>query len=231
MSDLEPSPRKHLALLVTAPGADGGALVRYLLAVGAVSVSATTGCHAQALVECVAFDILIVDSGLLDADLQLRQLVDSTEMPVVVVGHPETGVPSGAALLPARTEPFEVALGVQRLTRDLERGVLSWGPFSLDTRRRECSWLDRPVRLTPTQFRIMAALVHARGSVVSRQELCRRSLGGFVAGDGERLEAHLRRIRRLLHEGPGEPSFIVTVRGEGVRLADAVAAAPHPVAT
>jgi two-component system response regulator RegX3 len=39
-------------------------------------------------------------------------------------------------------------------------------------------------------------------------------------GDPERLFAHIRRIRKKIEPAPSHPAFLLTVRGEGFRLAD-----------
>jgi DNA-binding response OmpR family regulator len=96
----------------------------------------------------------------------------------------------------------------------------TWGPLRLDPGRRVACWQGRPAGVTPMQFRLLLVLVQAEGAVVSPVELSRRVWGTEVAHDAERVVAHVRRIRRLLEPDPAHARFLLTVRGEGFRLAD-----------
>ena len=113
--------------------------------------------------------------------------------------------------------------------------VQTWGPLRLDPSRRLACWQGRPISLTSMQFRLLLVLVQAEGAVVAPVELSQRVWGTEVAHDTKRVVAHVRRIRRLLEPDPAHPRFLVTVWGEGFRLADhdldaALAADPPPVA-
>ena len=221
MDGLQELARPHVVLLLVPAAKHIDDLVRCLLAVGAVALRASSSRHAQALVETVRMDLAVVDALMLDTEAGLDEVLTNASVPLVLVGQSAASRPNApVASLAADVEPFEVAIEVERQARSLVDGVLWWGPLSMDLRRRECTWHGLSLQLSPTQFRIMSILVQARGSVISRPELCRRSLGTYVQGDCERLDAHLRRIRKLIEVDPARSTFLLTVRGEGVRLAD-----------
>ena len=211
----------NVVLTVAPANREVEALTRGLLALGVVPVRATGLRHARAITSAVHIDLAVVESESLDHEPCLADLLDTVAVPLVLVGS-HAAEPPGPLLtvLDADAEPFEVAVAVERLARSLDEGRLHWGNLTLDLRQRSAQLDGLDLPLTPTQFRIMATLAHARGEVVSRPELCRRSFGAYRPGDGERLDAHLRRIRRLLEGAPAGRDFLVTVRGEGVRLAD-----------
>jgi DNA-binding response OmpR family regulator len=98
--------------------------------------------------------------------------------------------------------------------------VHTWGPLRLDPSRRLACWHGQPISLTSMQFRLLLVLVQAAGAVVSPIELSRRVWGTDLAHDSERVVAHVRRIRKQLEADPAHPRFLLTVRGEGFRLAD-----------
>jgi two-component system, OmpR family, response regulator MtrA len=75
------------------------------------------------------------------------------------------------------------------------------------------------VHLTRTEFGILAELVGARGSVVTREELLRRVWGYDYFGDTRLLDVHIRRLRRKIEIDPDEPQCVLTVRGRGYRMA------------
>ena len=99
--------------------------------------------------------------------------------------------------------------------------VLSWGPLELYPSTRESRWHGEPLDLTATQFDILAALVRSGGCVVTKTQLQRAVWPDSPPDDGERLIAHIRRIRTRIEPDPSRPTFLLTTRGVGFRLADA----------
>ena len=81
-------------------------------------------------------------------------------------------------------------------------------------------WRDGTlIHLTPTEFRILAALALRHGRVVSPVELV-RSARGYEASEAEAwriIKVHVRRLRRKIEHRPDRPTFIITVRGAGYR--------------
>jgi DNA-binding response OmpR family regulator len=96
----------------------------------------------------------------------------------------------------------------------------TWGPLLLDARSRRAFWRQREIRLTTQQFRAMSLLCQARGGVVSVEALSTHLYGERVGADRQRVVAHIRRVRRLIEVDSARPAFLLTVRGEGFRLAD-----------
>ena len=83
----------------------------------------------------------------------------------------------------------------------------------------------RRVALTPTELRVLVALVSEKGRVVRRRDLIER-LRGPGAGLSERaVDAHVKSIRRKL--GPAR-AILETVRGVGYRFSEP---SPDPVET
>jgi two-component system response regulator MprA len=76
----------------------------------------------------------------------------------------------------------------------------------------------REVLLTPTEFRMLAALLARPGEAVRRRELVRAGWphGAYVRENT--LDAYVARIRRKLKDLEGAPQ-IATVHGVGYRIA------------
>jgi DNA-binding response OmpR family regulator len=100
----------------------------------------------------------------------------------------------------------------------LSRGVLEHGDLTIDLDRVEVRRGPDTLSLTPAEFRLLVALVQARGRVLTRQALL-DSLYGESAGDTlERtVDVHIGRLRDKLGEELGAPRYIMTVRGLGYR--------------
>jgi AcrR family transcriptional regulator len=64
------------------------------------------------------------------------------------------------------------------------------------------------------------ALEHLRnpGRVLTRGQLIDRVWGSDYVGDTKTLDVHVKRLRAKLEPDPGEPKYLVTVRGLGYKL-------------
>jgi DNA-binding response OmpR family regulator len=74
-----------------------------------------------------------------------------------------------------------------------------------------------PVRLTPTEARLLGLLAERRGEVLPRARLLER---GWPAGGGttQSLWEYIRRLRRKLGDDPRAPAHLWSARGLGYRL-------------
>ena len=75
--------------------------------------------------------------------------------------------------------------------------VLRFNDLALDTRTRDVSRRERPMELTPTEFRLLEALVRAAGDIVPHHLLARAGWPAETDPDLLWLKPHL---ARLLHE-------------------------------
>lgn len=98
------------------------------------------------------------------------------------------------------------------------RGVLEHVDLTIDLDRVEVRRGPQALLLTPAEFRLLVALVQARGRVLTRQALL-DSLYGPSQGEAlERtVDVHIGRLRDKLGEEIGAPRYIMTVRGLGYR--------------
>ena len=95
--------------------------------------------------------------------------------------------------------------------------VLRAGPLTMDLDKHEVAVDNRPVRLTLTEFKLLRALVEARGRVMSRDRLMDKAMGTDVFVTDRAIDVHVTAIRKKL----GGANWLVhTVRGVGYRLQD-----------
>ncbi len=124
---------------------------------------------------------------------------------------------------PAR--PRELVARVEALLRRADRnsiaseeeGIRTFGTLVLDPQRFELRVEDRPVVLTPTEFRLLRTLMSSPGRVFRRAELLDSSVGAGAVVDERNVDSHVKALRKKL--GPAG-TLIETVRGVGYRLAD-----------
>lgn len=77
---------------------------------------------------------------------------------------------------------------------------------------------DRPVELSPKEFKILAMLMSTPGRVFSREELLEQVWGLDFYGDTKTVDVHIRWLREKIEEDPSAPKYVQTVRGFGYRL-------------
>jgi two-component system KDP operon response regulator KdpE len=95
-------------------------------------------------------------------------------------------------------------------------GPLAAGDLVLEPGRHEARVGDRSLALTPTEFRLLEALVRARGDIVPHLQLARAGWPAETDPDLLWLKPHLARLRAKV-DAAGGPQ-VVAVRGVGYRI-------------
>ena len=123
------------------------------------------------------------------------------------------------------TKPFGLAELRSRIRAVLRRahgrvvdGVRSVGPVTIDQRERQVTVGGSPVRVTFSEYELLACLMERPGKLFTRQELLRAIWGDSAYRDPRAIDVHIRHLREKLEERPEEPSLILTVRGAGYRF-------------
>jgi DNA-binding response OmpR family regulator len=122
--------------------------------------------------------------------------------------------PFGLAELRSRVRAVLRRSGPRAASREL----ISAGGVTLDRSRREVTVGDRLVRLTFSEFELLARLMSEPGRLLNRQELLRAIWGDSAYRDPRAIDVHIRHLREKLEEHPEEPKLILTVRGAGYRF-------------
>ena len=102
--------------------------------------------------------------------------------------------------------------------RAMGREVLSIGPVTLDRSHREATISGEQVKLTFSEFELLAQLMSEPGRLFNRQELLRAIWGDSAYRDPRAIDVHIRHLREKVEERPEEPKLILTVRGAGYRF-------------
>jgi DNA-binding response OmpR family regulator len=119
--------------------------------------------------------------------------------------------------------PDQVALQsrfVLRRAPGAQAEPVSFGRIALDPGLGGARLDGRPVPLTPSEYHLLAALIEARGGVVSREQLVLQSRGQARSGLPlvRAVDAGIRSLRRKLGDDPREPKLLQSIRGFGYRL-------------
>ena len=103
---------------------------------------------------------------------------------------------------------------LRRTRSETERGVVSYGPLTVDVAARRVEMHGTSVALTGKEFDILACLASEPGRVVTREEIFDRAWDVNWYGPMKVLDVHVASLRRKL----GDASLIETVYGRGFRL-------------
>jgi two-component system, OmpR family, phosphate regulon response regulator PhoB len=85
---------------------------------------------------------------------------------------------------------------------------------------QECRVMVRgdEISLSPKEFRILELFMSHPRRVWSREQLLEKIWGTDFVGDSKTVDVHIRWLREKLETDPGDPKYLVTVRGFGYRL-------------
>jgi DNA-binding response OmpR family regulator len=126
------------------------------------------------------------------------------------------------------TKPFGLAELRSRIRAVLRRahgrvveGSLRVGPVTIDQEARRVAVDGRPVKLTFSEYELIARLMSRPGHAFNRQELLRSIWGDSAYRDPRAIDVHIRHLREKLEPRPEEPSLILTVPGTGYRFREA----------
>jgi DNA-binding response OmpR family regulator len=218
----------HRLLIVEDDGVLRSQLSRGLGEEGFEIVAVADGAAALRCAEEHEPDALIVDIGLPDADgRDLCQALRARgiDAPVLFLTARDA-MPDRLSAFSAGgddyvTKPFHFDEVVARLRALLKRSgadpSTTVGPFKLDPVTHAISSADREVALTPTEFRLLAALAARPGEVVRRRELVQAAWPAGAMVHDNTLDQYVARLRRKLRD-VAAPAAIATAHGVGYRL-------------
>jgi two-component system phosphate regulon response regulator PhoB len=181
--------------------------------------------------DLVLLDLLLPDMSGLDVLKALRRSASNDGVRVIVLTAKAAeldrilGLELGAD--DYVTKPFSLRELVLRVRAVLQRGAaetqvpdpqtLRAGPIQVDLEHHEVRVRGEALKLTLTEFRLLAELVRAAGRVRSRDRLLADVWGYDSEVMSRTVDTHVRRLRSKL--GPAS-TWLDTVRGVGYRILD-----------
>lgn len=189
------------------------------------------GLHALEHLQAASYDLVVLDlmlPGCTGDDVLLQFRRSDQETPVLVLTA-RVGSLSTIDLLNAgaddyMTKPFDLgellarARALVRRGKGLRHSVMEAGAVRLDTAGQAVTVAGQPVDLSPTEYRILAYLLHRPRTVVSKRELLEHLYDFTWEHHSNVVEAHISNLRRKLRVAEDIP-VLETLRGRGYRLA------------
>jgi two-component system KDP operon response regulator KdpE len=180
-----------------------------------------------------SFDLLLLDLGLPDGDGQtlLQEIRQSNQLPVIVVSaRPQEN--SKIKLLDAGADdylvkPFTLGELLARIRVALrhkgnfrQAAVLVYNRDGLyiDVTKRQVLLKGLDVKLTPTEYELLARLVRQAGQAVSHRQLLMDVWGVEFIEHTHYTRLYIGQLRAKIESNPADPHFILTETGVGYRL-------------
>lgn len=181
-------------------------------------------------------DAVILDLGLPDEDglTVIQQLREWLHAPIIVLSARGRESDKVAALDAGAddylTKPFGAGEFMARLRVALrhaaqsgissEKSIFRAGDLTVDLGRREVTLAEQPIRLTPTEYRLLLVLVRNAGKVVTHRQLLKDVWGPESVSENQYLRVYMGQLRRKLEIDPTRPRYLKTEAGVGYRLVD-----------
>ena len=180
-------------------------------------------------------DLVILDLGLPDRDGGefITSVRRSSFVPIVVLSARITDEDKVRALdMGANdyiTKPFSTAELLARVRSALrnrhygpEGGnmnrVFRVGDLEIRFESRQLFQAGQEIKLTQTEYNIMAVLAHHAGKVMTYSAIIRAVWGSADDGSVKKLQVNLANIRKKLGEKPGDRRYICNELGVGYRM-------------
>ncbi len=92
------------------------------------------------------------------------------------------------------------------------------GPLKVDFAHRLVQVNGQEVKLTPTEYDLLKALIKNTGKIMTRQMLLSQVWGTGYGSEAHYLHVYIGQLRRKIEPDPAHPRFILTVSGVGYRF-------------
>jgi two-component system KDP operon response regulator KdpE len=186
-------------------------------------------------------DLILLDLGLPDGDgLALTtQVRKESRVPIVVLSARGQEADKIAALDAGADDYLTKPFGVGELTARIRvalrhaarpaasaqvvyESTVDGRSLYVDPEARTVRVSDaggaRDIRLTPTEFKLLAFLVKHAGKVLTHQQILKEVWGPTHTADVQYLRVYAAQLRQKLEVDPAQPRFVVTESGVGYRL-------------
>ena len=197
-------------------------------------LTATTCRQGIMMVSSHMPDMIILDLGLPDMDGSelIRQVRLTSAVPILVLSARTPEIDKVTALdLGANdyvTKPFgtaELLARVRAALRNGRTGIVPGEKFVLqdlviDYDRRQVTVGGNEVKLTQTEYNILAYLSQHTGKVLTYTVIISAIWGRIDEGSTKKLQVNMANIRKKLGSRPGDNRYVINELGVGYRMQD-----------
>ena len=195
--------------------------------------TAGTGEEGLALAAAEPPDLVVLDLSMpkMDGIEVCARLREWTQLPILVLSVRGGERDKVAALDVGADDYLTKPFGIEELLARIRVGlrhaalakgspsvVISSGPIVIDLSTRQVTRDGIAVRLTPTEYRLLAYLSGHAGRVLTHQTILANVWGDEYRGHTEYLRVYIRQLRKKLEPDPDDPQILLTEPGIGYRF-------------
>lgn len=199
-------------------------------------ITASRGQDGLTLAATSEPNLIILDLGLPDMDgvEVCRQLREWTQTPIIILSVRDSERDKVAALDMGADDYLTKPFGIEELlarirvalrhaesrkaTQGEQSKVVKAGPLTIDLVWRVVKHGDEEVKLTATEYKLLAYLAANHGRVLTHQSILTHVWGEADADHTEYLRVYMRQLRKKLEADPERPQYILTEPGIGYRF-------------
>jgi two-component system, OmpR family, KDP operon response regulator KdpE len=178
-------------------------------------------------------DVIILDLSLPDMSgfEVTERLREWTQVPIIVLSVRDSENDKVTALEKGAddylTKPFGIEELLARIRVALKHSaqamgssqeVISAGPILVDLTSHTVTRSGEEVKLTATEFKLLAYLAANAGRVLTHQAILTHVWDNTYADHIEYLRVYIGQLRKKLEENPEQPEYILTEPGVGYRF-------------
>ena len=176
-------------------------------------------------------DLILLDIGLPDENGQevLRKLREWYNKPIIIlsVQSDESNIvlalDNGAndyLIKPFRTGELlaRIRTALRNVSSDQETMVITCKNLTIDLLGRTVKKDGEFLKLTATEYTLLALLAKNEGRILTHQFLLRQVWGPGYVGQSQYLRVFVAQLRKKIENDPNQPEFIITASGVGYRF-------------
>jgi len=197
----------------------------------AVTEPATASSAIECVIRSTPSVVLLdldISSPTLDAFVVLRQLRERCRSYIIVFSKHDDAELRLRALNAGANDCLVRPLHLPELTARLRAAqylapvsvseIIKTGELTVDLSSRTVKVTDRLVKLTATEFSLLALFVRNAGKVLTHSQILREIWGPRMVKRLEYLRVYLKSLRNKIEVNPESPQLLVTERYIGYRL-------------
>lgn len=122
-------------------------------------------------------------------------------------------------------KPFRTGELLARMRSALRKSLMDegsaqveYGPLTIDFAARRVSKNGAPIKLTATEYTLLALLVRNEGKVLTHRHLLQEVWGPSYTGESQYLRVFVAQLRKKIEDDPNRPACLLTESGVGYRF-------------
>jgi two-component system KDP operon response regulator KdpE len=194
-------------------------------------LEAATAKEGLAVVASHPPDLVLLDIGLPDENGQhvLKHLREWYSNPIIILSVQNdesdivTALDNGAndyLVKPFRTGELiaRIRSALRQSTADANNPLMQFNDLSIDYATRTVKKKEQVVKLTATEYTLLALLMKNEGKVLTHQYLLNQVWGPSYIRESQYLRVFIAQLRKKIEKDANRPAYIITESGVGYRF-------------